>query len=274
MIFGFGYCIRMSCYQLFVWLALAHTNAVMAVYDSTNNGDMNQSQLRQICSKSIMKRLLSTVDPKSLRSLSSPCPYTEWDTEALAFPSAFPSLLTSRILDPDWVSDWGVCWDLVAFSKKSKLALSGSTSSLNAQLGCSDSKLATVGQSCDTHDHCRMLRPSYCRIMWQPLHKISERNCSQEKTKTATILIRGGAQQFIDEAARSLNDSLMILGEREQLKSRLIDVEIPHVPTTSQRDGIFQSAAIGSSMGSHMSPQIFFENCFAFHRIYTSFHLC
>ena len=33
----------------------------------------------------------------------------------------------------------------------------------------------------------------------------------QEKTKTATILIRGGAQQFIDEAARSLNDSLMTL---------------------------------------------------------------
>ena len=33
----------------------------------------------------------------------------------------------------------------------------------------------------------------------------------QEKTKTATILIRGGAQQFIDEAARSLNDSLMPL---------------------------------------------------------------
>jgi len=32
-----------------------------------------------------------------------------------------------------------------------------------------------------------------------------------EKTKTATILIRGGAQQFIDEAARSLNDSLMIV---------------------------------------------------------------
>ena len=32
------------------------------------------------------------------------------------------------------------------------------------------------------------------------------------KTKTATILIRGGAQQFIDEAERSLNDSLMMLG--------------------------------------------------------------
>lgn len=32
-----------------------------------------------------------------------------------------------------------------------------------------------------------------------------------EKTKTATILIRGGAQQFIDEAERSLNDSLMIV---------------------------------------------------------------
>mmetsp|Transcript_73229 Transcript_73229/g.145244 ORF Transcript_73229/g.145244 Transcript_73229/m.145244 type:complete len:563 (+) Transcript_73229:60-1748(+) len=30
-------------------------------------------------------------------------------------------------------------------------------------------------------------------------------------TKTATILLRGGAQQFIDEAARSLNDSIMIV---------------------------------------------------------------
>merc|ERR1719436_84213 len=30
-------------------------------------------------------------------------------------------------------------------------------------------------------------------------------------TQTATILIRGGAQQFIDEAERSLNDSLMIV---------------------------------------------------------------
>jgi len=30
-------------------------------------------------------------------------------------------------------------------------------------------------------------------------------------TKTATILIRGGAQQFIDEAERSLNDSIMIV---------------------------------------------------------------
>ncbi|CAE8643134.1 unnamed protein product [Polarella glacialis] len=30
-------------------------------------------------------------------------------------------------------------------------------------------------------------------------------------TKTATILIRGGAQQFIDEADRSLNDSIMIV---------------------------------------------------------------
>lgn len=32
-----------------------------------------------------------------------------------------------------------------------------------------------------------------------------------EHTKTATILIRGGAQQFIDEAERSLNDSIMIV---------------------------------------------------------------
>jgi len=31
------------------------------------------------------------------------------------------------------------------------------------------------------------------------------------KTKTATILIRGGAPQFMDEAERSLNDSLMIV---------------------------------------------------------------
>merc|ERR1719188_1878082 len=30
-------------------------------------------------------------------------------------------------------------------------------------------------------------------------------------TKTSTILIRGGAQQFIDEAERSLNDSIMIV---------------------------------------------------------------
>jgi len=30
-------------------------------------------------------------------------------------------------------------------------------------------------------------------------------------TKTATIIIRGGAQQFIEEAARSLNDSIMIV---------------------------------------------------------------
>merc|ERR1711933_648974 len=30
-------------------------------------------------------------------------------------------------------------------------------------------------------------------------------------TKTATILLRGGAQQFIDEAERSLNDSIMIV---------------------------------------------------------------
>merc|ERR1712110_1076944 len=33
------------------------------------------------------------------------------------------------------------------------------------------------------------------------------RNCPQ--TKTATILIRGGAEQFMEEAARSLNDALM-----------------------------------------------------------------
>merc|ERR1712217_336870 len=32
-----------------------------------------------------------------------------------------------------------------------------------------------------------------------------------KSTKTATILIRGGAQQFIDEAERSLNDSLIIV---------------------------------------------------------------
>merc|ERR1719436_1557071 len=30
-------------------------------------------------------------------------------------------------------------------------------------------------------------------------------------TRTATIIIRGGAQQFIDEAQRSLNDSIMIV---------------------------------------------------------------
>merc|ERR1719262_1290559 len=32
-----------------------------------------------------------------------------------------------------------------------------------------------------------------------------------ENTKTATILIRGGAQQFIDEAERSLHDAIMIV---------------------------------------------------------------
>merc|ERR1712151_1272117 len=31
------------------------------------------------------------------------------------------------------------------------------------------------------------------------------------QTKTATIIIRGGAQQFMDEAERSLNDALMIV---------------------------------------------------------------
>merc|ERR1719387_2636474 len=32
-----------------------------------------------------------------------------------------------------------------------------------------------------------------------------------EQTKSATIIIRGGAQQFIDEAERSLNDAIMIV---------------------------------------------------------------
>ena len=32
-----------------------------------------------------------------------------------------------------------------------------------------------------------------------------------EKTKSVTIVIRGGAAQYIEEAARSLNDAIMIV---------------------------------------------------------------
>lgn len=32
-----------------------------------------------------------------------------------------------------------------------------------------------------------------------------------EKTKSVTIVIRGGASQYIEEAARSLNDAIMIV---------------------------------------------------------------
>jgi len=40
------------------------------------------------------------------------------------------------------------------------------------------------------------------------------------QTKTATILIRGGAQQFIDEAERSLNDSIMIV--KRAMRNRMV----------------------------------------------------
>lgn len=41
-----------------------------------------------------------------------------------------------------------------------------------------------------------------------------------EKSETATIILRGGAEQFIQEAERSLNDSIMIV--RRAIKTKEI----------------------------------------------------
>ena len=40
-----------------------------------------------------------------------------------------------------------------------------------------------------------------------------------EKTKTATIILRGGAEQFIEEAERSINDAIMVVRRAKKTKS-------------------------------------------------------
>lgn len=63
------------------------------------------------------------------------------------------------------------------------------------------------------------------------------------KAKTATMVLRGGSEQFIDEAERSLHDAIMIV--RRALKNAAvvagggaIDMEVsrcgwpPHIPVT------------------------------------------
>lgn len=40
---------------------------------------------------------------------------------------------------------------------------------------------------------------------------MSQRNGKPSQTKSATIILRGGAEQFIKEAERSLNDAIMIV---------------------------------------------------------------